>query len=89
MTPQARADQQPGQALHSGDGRYGAWGAGELRGQQRERRQPDAITEVGQKPRQPIPGERPPEPVGERDHASIMPDYCHRMGIQSPAQKIV
>ena len=69
--------------------RDSAWGVGQLRGQQRERRQSDAITEVGQKSRQPIPGERPPEPVGERDHPGIMRDYCHSMGIQSPAQKIV
>jgi hypothetical protein len=82
MTPRPAPDQQPRQALYSGDSRYRGWGVSELGGQQRECRQSDAITEVGQEPRQPIPGERPPESVGERDHPSIMPDYCHRLGIQ-------
>jgi hypothetical protein len=68
------ACQQPRQALHGGNGCYSRGCAGELCSEQWEGRQPDAITEVSQKPRQPVTGERSTEPSSERGHSSIMPN---------------
>ena len=71
---QAAAEQQPRQALYRGDRRHRGRRAGQLRREQRERRQPDAVPEVGQEPGQPVPGERRPEPGSEGGHPSIMPE---------------
>lgn len=69
----ARSQHQPRQALYGRNRRYPGRGMRELRRQQGKRRQPHAIPEVRQEPRQPVARERRPESPSERDHHNSLP----------------
>jgi hypothetical protein len=78
------AEQQPRQALHRGGSRHRSRRAGHLGREQRESRQPDAISEVGDKAGQPVARKRFPQPASKRDHSTIMPQVPPRS--TSPAK---